>query len=185
DAGFVPYVLVDKVSYRDSPPWPVGAVDGGGLSLQRKNGLLYGNEGLNWVGAAPTPGAANLPGLVAPPAISAPPQDQVIYEGDPSSLAVAATGIGPLEYQWRLNGRDLPDATNTTFSIGYTALDDDGNYDCVVHNAGGAAVSASARLQVVSRPTVLIPPANVIARAGTNIAFAVFATGSGGLRYQW
>lgn len=59
DAGFVPYVLADRVSYTDTTPWPGGAVDGGGLSLQRLAVNLYGNEPLNWIAASPTPGTAN------------------------------------------------------------------------------------------------------------------------------
>jgi len=59
DAGFVPYVRVDRVNYTDDAPWPSGAVDGGGLSLQRTAPNLYGNEPLNWTEALPTPGAAN------------------------------------------------------------------------------------------------------------------------------
>jgi hypothetical protein len=59
DAGFVPYVRVDRVNYTDDAPWPAGDVDGGGLSLQRAASNLYGNEPLNWIAAPPTPGAAN------------------------------------------------------------------------------------------------------------------------------
>ncbi|MGC3961266.1 MAG: lamin tail domain-containing protein [Verrucomicrobiota bacterium] len=59
DAGFVPYVIADRVNYTDTAPWPSGAVDGGGLSLQRRAVNLYGNEPLNWVAASPTPGANN------------------------------------------------------------------------------------------------------------------------------
>jgi hypothetical protein len=59
DAGFVPYVIVDRVSYTDTAPWPGGAVDGGGLSLQRLAVNLYGNEPLNWGAASPTPGTGN------------------------------------------------------------------------------------------------------------------------------
>jgi len=59
DAGFVPYVLADRVRYTDNAPWPSGDVDGGGLSLQRLAMDLYGNEPLNWIAAAPTPGANN------------------------------------------------------------------------------------------------------------------------------
>jgi hypothetical protein len=61
DAGWVPYVLVEAVEYGDAHPWP-GAADGGGESLQRISEKAYGNEPLNWSGAAPTPGAANAPG---------------------------------------------------------------------------------------------------------------------------
>ena len=59
DAGFVPYVLADRVNYTDHTPWPGGAADGGGLSLQRLAVNLYGNEPLNWIEATPTPGANN------------------------------------------------------------------------------------------------------------------------------
>jgi hypothetical protein len=55
----VPYVIADRVNYADASPWPGGAVDGGGLSLQRLAGTLYGNEPLNWVAATPTPGTGN------------------------------------------------------------------------------------------------------------------------------
>jgi hypothetical protein len=60
DAGFVPYVIVDRVNYADTAPWPTGPVDGGGHSLQRLAVNLYGNEPLNWISAAPTPGGGNF-----------------------------------------------------------------------------------------------------------------------------
>ncbi|HEX5220958.1 MAG TPA: lamin tail domain-containing protein [Verrucomicrobiae bacterium] len=59
DAGYVPYVIADLVRYTDDAPWPTGDADGGGLSLQRLALNLYGNEPLNWIEAAPTPGADN------------------------------------------------------------------------------------------------------------------------------
>ncbi len=58
DAGFVPYILVEQVSYRDTSPWPTNA-DGGGDSLQRVLPAEYGNDPVNWTAAAPTAGRAN------------------------------------------------------------------------------------------------------------------------------
>jgi hypothetical protein len=58
DAGFVPYVLVEQVSYTDSAPWPTSA-DGLGMSLQRALLGSYANEPLNWVACAPNPGTRN------------------------------------------------------------------------------------------------------------------------------
>jgi hypothetical protein len=55
DAGKVPYVVVDRVVYSDTPPWYYGA-DGFGDSLQRINLDEYGNDPVNWRSAAPTPG---------------------------------------------------------------------------------------------------------------------------------
>src|SRR6185436_16159681 len=65
DAGFVPYLRMDKARYDDDLPWPVGA-DGVridptnpnslGYCLVRKRPEQYGGEILNWVLATPTPG---------------------------------------------------------------------------------------------------------------------------------
>lgn len=58
NAGFVPYVLVDKINYLATAPWPAGAA-GTGSSLQRLISGGYGNEPANWFVAAPTAGRAN------------------------------------------------------------------------------------------------------------------------------
>jgi hypothetical protein len=54
DAGYVPYIRVEKISYLPDAPWPAGA-DGTGAALQRINPLLYGNDGTNWTTDAPAP----------------------------------------------------------------------------------------------------------------------------------
>jgi len=58
DVGFVPYVLVEQISYSNLPPWPVSA-DGSGASLQRITATEYGNDPVNWKAEAPTAGRAN------------------------------------------------------------------------------------------------------------------------------
>jgi hypothetical protein len=55
DAGFVPQLLVERVSYDDELPWPVEA-DGQGLSLQRIVLEDYGNDPVNWQASLPTAG---------------------------------------------------------------------------------------------------------------------------------
>ena len=55
-----PYVLIDEVEYRPTPPWPTEA-SGTGNSLQRIASRQYGDEPDNWFAAAPTAGRANLP----------------------------------------------------------------------------------------------------------------------------
>ena len=47
DAGYVPQILVEKVSYLPTAPWPTG-VDGTGAALLRLNPRQYGNDPLNW-----------------------------------------------------------------------------------------------------------------------------------------
>ncbi len=56
--GVVPFILVDKVVYADSTPWPTSP-DGTGKSLQRLSRTVVGNDVANWAGQFPTPGAVN------------------------------------------------------------------------------------------------------------------------------
>jgi hypothetical protein len=58
DAGFVPYVLADRVRYSPDAPWP-GAAAGSGSSLQRRNPAEFGNDPVNWIAASPTAGGRN------------------------------------------------------------------------------------------------------------------------------
>ena len=60
DAGYVPYILVDKVKYSDVIPWPTTA-SGTGASLQRRDPRAYGNDAANWLADAPVPGQASGP----------------------------------------------------------------------------------------------------------------------------
>ena len=115
DAGFVPYVLVDRVSYDDATPWPVGDVDGGGLSLQRIAPNLYGNEPLNWIGSAPTPGGDN--DVMAPDTDGdgIPDWAEDLMELDRSNAADAgldADGDGATNLEEFLAGTDHQDSTS-------------------------------------------------------------------------
>ncbi len=61
EQGYVPYVVVDRVSYGDSYPWPAEA-DGAGSSLQRRRTYAYGNDPASWKAASPSAGRANVTG---------------------------------------------------------------------------------------------------------------------------
>lgn len=188
-AGKVPYISVDRVSYRDSAPWPIGA-DGYGLSLQRKAISEYGNDPINWVAAAPTAGRPN--GVTGnPPRIDQQPLSQRAVASSNITLRVVASGQ-PLYYQWRFNGVNVTHATNATLDLPSFQPNQAGNYVVAVFNSGGSQVSSSATLTTFFPVTVLIPPAGKTVRlatvntvATTNITFSVAASSSGSLRYQW
>lgn len=55
DAGFVPYVLVERIQYQSEPPWPLDRFTAGG-SLQRSRLSGFGNEPLYWRVDPPTAG---------------------------------------------------------------------------------------------------------------------------------
>ena len=60
DAGFVPYIAMDQLTYGDTAPWPSEA-DGQGASLQRLAANQFANDPVNWKAATPTPGRDNRP----------------------------------------------------------------------------------------------------------------------------
>src|SRR5262249_33586994 len=55
DFGFIPFILVERVKYSDTAPWPTSA-DGSGASLQRVTDEFYANDPANRSGGPPTPG---------------------------------------------------------------------------------------------------------------------------------
>lgn len=67
DEDLVPYILVERVAYRDQAPWPADA-DGRGPSLQRLALAAYGNDPTNWFASAPTPSFPNASN--APPTVT-------------------------------------------------------------------------------------------------------------------
>ena len=47
DAGYVPYILVEQVTYKPTAPWPTDAA-GTGAYLRRIDPTLYGDDPANW-----------------------------------------------------------------------------------------------------------------------------------------
>ena len=89
DAGFVPYILVDRIKYADSTPWPTNA-DGLGASLQRISPVDYGNDPVNWKAEAATAGRHNSTPRLGPPIIITQPQNQTITVGTSVTFTITA-----------------------------------------------------------------------------------------------
>jgi hypothetical protein len=91
-----------------------------------------------------------------PPAIVFHPHSLMVKEGESAMFGVMG-GLSPLlRYQWRRNGVDIPGATQDHLVLGAASLADDGaQYDVVITNAAGQAVSRPGVLAVVSAQTDL------------------------------
>ncbi len=187
----VPYYVVDAVRYNDRKPWPLAA-DGAGASLQRINPSSYGNDPVSWLAAVPTAGAQGVSGV--PPVVTAHPASRVGVVGGTTSFAMAATGTGPLRYQWRFNGANLDGETNDTLVLTGLQLADAGTYQAVVYNGAGSTDSSNATLVVRSSATFSRPPADVQVRVQpdpaaaptTNATFSVVAASfNPPVSYQW
>jgi Concanavalin A-like lectin/glucanases superfamily/Bacterial Ig domain/Immunoglobulin domain len=86
-----------------------------------------------------------------PPVITQDPAPATRYAGAGVRFSVQATGSIHLDYQWQLNGADIPGATEATLDIANVQPEDQGDYRAVVSNAAGSVPSAAATL------TVLVP----------------------------
>jgi len=187
--GIVAYVLVDKVSYKDSAPWPPGA-DGYGLSLQRKATHQYGNDPINWTAAPPSPGSAPAATFGAP-VITAQPTNQTIVAYADTQLSIGATGPG-LGYQWRFHGMNIAGATNATLPLPNLQPEQGGDYQVVVYNGAGSQVSDTAVVTLFYPVSVIAQPVSLTARLAnvttvinTNLTFSVLGASSGQISYQW
>jgi hypothetical protein len=109
----------------------------------------------------------------------------VVSAGSSAVFNVRASGATSLGYQWRRNGGNLTGQNSPNLTLANVQTADEGNYDVVVTTASGSVTSLPASLTVTALPQITVPPASQTVFAGTNVQFAVTATATGALTYQW
>jgi glucose/arabinose dehydrogenase len=112
-----------------------------------------------------------------PPAITQHPVDRTVAAGQPATFSVAATGAGPLSYQWQRDGSNIAGATATTYTLPSASTTDSGaRFQAVVTNQFGSATSNAALLTVTGNSlpvaTITQPAQGSFYTAGSTIAFA-------------
>jgi hypothetical protein len=175
-------VLMDKVAYDDSTPWPLAA-DGMGFSLQRLSETGYGNDAANWTAAPPTPGTALSNGTA--PVIVRSPVSQTAAPGATVTMSVEVAVSSGLHFQWRHENRNIPGATAASLSLANVQSGQAGVYQVVVWNETRSASSQPARLVVGSPPLIVRQPASVEVGSGGSATLSVVASGLAPLQYQW
>jgi hypothetical protein len=179
-------VLVDRIDYLPTNPWPATA-SGTGASLQRVNSSAFGNDPANWVAAGPSPGTEPVVG--DPPVITVPPQPLTVVEESTATFEVTVTGTAPLLYQWFLNGLPIDGAYSSILTLDNVQPGQAGNYSVFVLNGSGTVLSGDALLTVQPIPVITLHPAstNITLTVGVprNLTLRVAATGTGTLLYQW
>ena len=123
--------------------------------------------------------------VAIPPAITTAPVGTTILAGSNVTFTVTATGTAPLAYQWLKNGGVIAGATAATLTLTKVSATDAANYSVAVTNAVGSATSSAATLIVLVPPAITTQPANISVTQGNNAAFAVTATGTAPLNFQW
>ena len=103
--------------------------------------------------------------------------------GSSTTLTAKGGGLYPLQYQWYLNNKKIPGATNRSFNIASAVTGDSGNYTVTISNRYGQATSPSISLLVAAAPQVVLQPVGASAEIGGTASFSV--VGSPGTTYEW
>jgi uncharacterized delta-60 repeat protein len=86
--------------------------------------------------------------VLAEPVVAGHPQTQSVPVGSQVTFTVGATGRGPLSYQWRKNGVNIPGEQSASLVLNNVQNSNAGNYDVVVSNDLGEFTSFTAGLGV-------------------------------------
>jgi uncharacterized delta-60 repeat protein len=138
------------------------------LAIQPDGRILLGGMFTN-VNGTRSPGLARLNGddlTPRPPRIVLESTNRTVLPGTNVIFSVLADGF-PLQYQWRLNGTNLPGATNETYSLTNVQPTHNGTYSVLVSNSMGAATSVSERLIVLDLADALDGPGLAWKSGGT------------------
>lgn len=123
--------------------------------------------------------------VLAAPSILVPPQNLATPAGSNALFTVGVAAYSPVNYQWVLNGTNIPGATGASLLLTNVQLNQSGSYSVAVSNSLGYALSAPGTLTVLAPPQILSQPRGQIGYWGTDVSFSVSATGSTPLSYQW
>lgn len=124
----------------------------------------------------------------SPPTVITQPVGATRTVGQSVTFSVAASGSGPLSYQWYLNGNPIAGANTTTLVLPSVKTTDAGTYTAGVRNTAGEVLSNAALLTVNPAPIAPVitgQPQPVTVTAGQTAQFSVTATGTAPLGYQW
>ncbi|HVU35927.1 MAG TPA: immunoglobulin domain-containing protein [Opitutaceae bacterium] len=119
------------------------------------------------------------------PVITGTSWTSVIAPGGKVSFAVAATGNGPLSYQWYKNGAAISGATASTYIISNVATSDSGSFSVSVSDGSGTTLSVLMALIVAPKPAITTQPASSSVPAGSIVNLVVVATSTLPVDYQW
>lgn len=172
------------------------------ISGSRDRQLVLRADGTAWpYDASMPPGLTNIISIAAgfqhsvalmgggPPRLLQQPVSFTAVAGRNARFAVSASGAQPIAYQWRQNGRPIPNATNQVLALDHVSIFDGGPYDAVASNASGTSTSRVAVLTLMFQPpsalTVRAQPEGGIGYLGGSAQFTATARGSTPFEYRW
>ena len=154
-----------------------------------RNGLFFRCVVSNSVGSA-TSSSAKLTVIFPKPAVTTQPKAANVVLNGTAKFTVAASG-GGLKYQWYYSADGgktwkIPSFTSNTATISMTASSARNGllFRCVVSNSAGSVTSSSAKLTLITKPTITTQPKAASVVLNGTAKFTIAASGAG-LKYQW
>jgi hypothetical protein len=126
-------------------------------------------------------------GSLVGPSITLQPADQIATVGTTATFHLTATGSLPLHYQWYFNTNTPVGSDTNVLALSLVSSNDAGNYFVLVSNSVGSITSSVATLTVVPPvlPSIATQPSSQTVIIGDPATFAVGASGTAPLSYQW
>ncbi|MCL7413723.1 MAG: DUF1349 domain-containing protein, partial [ANME-2 cluster archaeon] len=121
---------------------------GSAMLISHYSNVSFGNVNIK----APPFGDPMFP---MPPIITMQPMNQTSINGSVATFSVAARGSTPLNYQWKINGVNITNATGPSYTTHATTLSDGGTkFSVIVSNVHGSLTSNEATLFVIEAPPI-------------------------------
>ncbi|HWN96223.1 MAG TPA: CotH kinase family protein, partial [Methylomirabilota bacterium] len=123
--------------------------------------------------------------VIAPVMFTLQPTNQNVLPGTNVTLVAAAVGFAPVTYQWRLNGTNILNATNATYSFTGASLATHGLYQVTASDGYSSTDSSDAFIFVLIRPGFVQQPLAQTVLQGQNATFSVVVTGAPPIWFRW
>jgi hypothetical protein len=109
------------------------------------------------------------------------PTNRTVLPGANAAFAAAATGMSPLNIQWRHDGKPIPGATSLSLSLTNVRPELAGLYDLVLGNEFGVTTSRTAKLVVAIRPLIVQQPLSQSVASNRSVTLSVGVTNTASL----
>jgi hypothetical protein len=123
--------------------------------------------------------------IVNPVTFTVHPANQNVQPGTNVTLTATAVGTGTVRYQWRYEGTNILNATNSSYSFTNATFAEHGNYSVVARDDISVATSSNAFIFVLVKPGIVTHITSLTVLQGRSATFSLVATGAPPLGYRW
>lgn len=117
--------------------------------------------------------------------ISSHPLSQIVDPGADVALAVVASSVLPLSYQWSKDGVILPGKNLPTLALDDVTSADTGNYSVAVSSGSLLVAAAPAQFTVRDAPAIFSTPADFTQLLGPSLSLAIGWVGVEPATFEW